>query len=659
MQGKVIEYVEHGRFICAVVMSESGKRLHLLNLNGREVNLPVARVVHQSKSLLPIDSQRNQIIQDLQEICQIRQEMKLPTPLQEVWELASEDVSQSYTPRFLAELCFGGQAGDDQIAAFLRAVFEDRIYFRYRGEMIQAHSPEVVEQLLVKQEQEQKKEVMLGRGSEAIAMIWAGEEPGEWPAAECVKLLNDYYLFANEAADWQLARELLKRAGLTRPHDPFRFLVKIGHWQANENIALLRHQIPQEFPDEALSQTDSILTHAGKIEDDRRLDLRDLRVLTIDGPSTRDFDDALHIEKRGDNFEVGIHITDVARYLAPGSPLFKEAEYRTTSLYLPDANIPMLPRELSEGLLSLIAGEDRAALSFMLTISSAGEVLSSKIVRSVIRVKEQLTYFEAEELCKTDPDLKNLLLLSRTLYQNRIEAGALIIPIPDVTFRFEQGEVTDVVLLDVNVPMRMMIAEYMVLANCLAAAYLSDRQEAGLYRTQAPARKRFFKQPGDDLFINFRQRRFLSRGHLLTTPKPHDGVGTQQYTTVTSPIRRILDLVIQHQISGLLSGEGARFSEAELNGFASIISSSQSKINLVRQLRHRYWLFKYLETRKDQRFAAFVLDRRNHKVQVVLKDLLFEGELPANQAFWPELGDNVMVRIGQVSALNNTIRLEW
>ena len=665
MLGTIIEYIEHGRFVCAVVTGEPGKRLHLLNLNGREVKLAANRVVHQSRRRLPVDTAgRDQLIAELKEICALRANMELPVSLHEVWQLIAEEGDAKFAPRFLAELCFGGEVDDDQEAAFLRAVFEDKIYFKYRGEHIRAHSPEAVAQLIERREREREKEAFLDAAAVALRRVWRGEEAGEWERDRVVGILRDYYLLGKECGGETaiMARDLLKRAGLTAPHDPFHVLVKLGVWSAHENLGVLRHGVPVEFGPEALAQGESIVAALESEHFYGRRDYRDLPLVTVDGAATRDFDDALHIERRGENFLVGVHISDVAGHIPPKSPLFREAEARVSSLYFPDAVIPMLPPSLSEGALSLIEGRDRPAVSCMVTLSPDGEVLSYQLVRSLVRVRRQLTYEQAERQARRDgADLHDLLTLSVRLKQRRIKAGALIIPIPDVNFRFdERGDVAEVRLSPVDSPMRSMVAEYMVLANTLFARFLADRQEPGLYRSQGPARKRFFSQPDEsDLFVNFRQRRFLSRGNLTTTPKRHDGVGVEQYTTVTSPIRRLLDLVVQHQITGILAGRGAPFMLSDLNEFAAIITSTQSRLNVVRQLRHRYWLFRYLERRQGERFSAFVLDKRNRKVQVVLRDFLFEGELPFNNAIRPDLGDEVMVRVARVSAMDNIIRLEW
>ncbi len=663
MQGRIIEYIEQGKFICALVVGETGKRLHLLNQNGRDVNLPTGRVLHLNSGKIPEAMGREHVLQILGEISDLRKNLVLPVSLQEVWELVVDEGGLHFTPDFLADLCFGGTANDDQVAAFLRAVLNDKLYFRYKGGELQVHAPEVVEQLLAKREVELQQELMLSEGAVALRALWEDKEGGQIPP-DCLELLRDYYLFDKDVDDFLLARELLKRAGLTAPHDIFHLLVKCGYWSEHENIPLQRHQLPIDFSAEAMIQTKEIMAGcgAGNIQEGRR-DLRDLAVLTVDGPSTRDFDDALHVTRLpGGNFEVGVHISDVAHYIVPGSPLYREVEARTTSLYFADGVVPMLPTQLSEGVLSLLVDQDRAALSFIVQLSPLGEIVDYKIVRSMIRVKKQLTYQEAEESLSSDADLQDLVMLSKRLYDNRIDAGALMIPIPDVVVRLtddDDGGVGGIDLLPVDTTMRLMVAEFMVLANSLSAEFLVDRQEAGLFRSQGAARKRFFKRPDDDIFILFRQRRFLSRGDLGTTPKRHDGVGVEQYTTTTSPIRRLLDLVMQHQITSILQGQGAKFTELDLKGTANKISAVQPKINLVCQQRYRYWLFSYLKRHKNGRLPAFVLDKRNHKVQVVLKDYLLEGELPANQGAHHELGDNIMVKLAAVNVLDNTFRLEW
>jgi len=659
--GKVIEYVEHGKFICAAVLEINGKRLRLINQHGREVNLPQARVVHCSVEA-PVKNSSRQMIEDiLTETARVRREIELPVPLEEVWELACDSNETALSCRFLTELCFGDNPTDNHEAAFLRTIFKDRLFFKYKNGKIFIHSPEVVNQLKAKEEEEKKRELLLEQGAKGISMIMEGKNLENWPdRGYCLHIIGQYYLFNREAEEFDTAKQILKRAGLTAPHDPFRLMVKTGIWDKNENIPLLRQQIPVEFTPEENKAAQAISEPpAAELCQDGRLDLRHLPLITIDGKGTKDFDDAIHIEKKGDNFLVGIHITDVAHYIRPRTTLFELATTRTTSLYFPDATIPMLPKDLSENILSLKEGAERPAVSFMVELSPQGKIISSKIVRSVVQVKRQLNYQDAEQVFQNDEELSALVQLSRALQKNRLQAGALIIPIPDVSIHIDADDNVSVKLLSVESNMRVLVSEFMVLANSIGAEYIALRQYPGLFRSQKPPQKRLFQEPQDDLYLNFRQRRHLARGLLSTVAKRHSGVGVEQYTTLTSPIRRLLDLVMQLQLTEILKGNGPLFSIKDLNGVAQDIALAASKCNLVRQRRHRYWLLKYLEPRQGGAVSAFILARNSNRVRVVLKDILLDGELPPTQGNNHGPGDNIMVKIAKVSPLDNILRLDW
>jgi exoribonuclease II len=659
LQGKLVEYIEQGKFFCALVLEDQNKRLRVLAHNGREVNLPPSRIVHQSSSGYSPDGGREELIRLLRERGERRQALMAEVDLPAIWELAQESAQAVFSPAFLAELSFGERAGDDQVAALLRCVIDDKLYFKYKEGQVVAHTVEVVEQLRQRQEKERQEAALLTSGARGLLQLGQGEAPGDWPErAECLRLVRDFYLFGKEAPESDLARELLKLARLNRPHDSFHLLVRAGEWEANENIPLLRQELPTEFSPEALAQAGSFPEPDGEeLVAVGRRDLRHLELLTIDGESTRDYDDALHLERRGENFLVGIHISDVAHYVHPGDPLYAEALRRTTSIYLPDRQIPMLPPAVSEGICSLIAGRPRAAMSFLVLLSPAGEVLDFDLVRSVITVKRQLSYPAVDGMLATDGELQTLADLSQQLRKRRVEKGAVIMPIPDVDIRPEP-EIA-IRLADVDTPSRTLIAEFMVLANSLGAQYVADRQVPGLFRSQEPPRKLLVGTPDKDLLVNFLQRRCLSPGKLETKPRPHSGVGVMMYTTVTSPIRRLLDLAMQHQLTGLMRGQGARFTAGEMQELVGIIVAGQGRVGQVRQLRQRYWILKYLEQHQGERFDALVLTWGPKRVQVLLTDFLLEGDLPSTGAMRLQPGETVKIAIGRANALDNDLRLEW
>lgn len=660
--GKIVEYIEQSRFYCAVVLDETVKRLRIMNQNGREMNLPAGRIIHQAREALPGGMSRDAMQQQLKETDQRRQQLMAEVDLAEVWQLAKDDADTLFAPDFLAGLVFGEDAGDDQVAAFLRCVFLDRLYFKYKDGHITAHHPEIVEQLRSRLEKEQEREALLGRGADILhKLAESGKMPAAWPERElCLGLITDFYLHGNEAPESALARDLLKKAGLTRPHDVYHLLVSAGVWQPDENIPLLRSGIMTEFSGQVLRAAQTPEPDPQALLAEGRRDLRHLPLFTIDGAETRDFDDALHVEKLTDGgYRVGIHVADVAHYVKPGDPVFAEAKQRVTSIYFDDMQVPMLPRALSEGVCSLIAGKPRAAMSFLVEMSEGGEVKGYEIVPSVVTVSRQLTYQQAETMLERDEPLRQLRDLSRHLLHKRIQNGAVLLPIPDVNIRFDADHTPQVTLAEVDTPARLLVAEFMVLANMLAADFIAGRMAPGLFRGQDDPYQRLIQGYQRELFTIWRQRKQLKPGQILTSPRYHSGVGVMQYTTVTSPIRRLLDLVMQHQIYHLKKGKGALFSETELRDIIGIITTTQSRVNQARRDRHRYWLIKYLAARLGRQVEALVVGRGPRRVNVVLLDCLLEADLPPNQGMMIQPGDTVWVRVAKAEPLDNTLRLEW
>lgn len=660
--GKIVEYIEHGKFICAMVIGEEAKRLRLINQNGREIKLAQARVLHQTAKAVVGGESREDVQRLLQEVNQKRHGLTEQVDLAEIWELASEEQQSAFMSDFLAGLCFGEDASEDQVAAFLRTIFADRLFFKYREGLIQVHSAEVVEQLKVKAEKEKERDALLGRGAEALAMLRQGEDPGVWPEKEkCLALVRDYYLYGNDFEESDLARELLKRAKLSGTHEVYHLLVQAGVWHRDENIPVMRYEVPNEFADDILQEASACTEpELAELLAEGYRDFTDLPLLTIDGEMTRDYDDALHLEKRGDNYLVGIHIADVSRYVKPGSLLFDEARRRCTSLYFPDGQIPMLPQKLSEGVCSLIQDKIRAATSIMVELSGDGEVLDCRITASAVKVKRRLSYNEANQLLDSDEELQTLARLGKVLHEKRIKGGALVMPLPDVIIDVDQdNDQVAVSLDDGHSGTRALIAEFMVLGNTLAASYVADREVPGLFRGQDDPHKRLFEGFNRDLFLNCRQRRFLRPAKITTRAKPHSCVGVMQYTTMTSPIRRLLDLVMQLQLMSMSRGQGAVFQEHELNGLLADISRVQSRANLVKRLRFRYWLLRYLEPLVGERVEALIIDRGKKRINVVLTDIMMDADLPLTQGVSAEPGSIVKVKIEHVKPLDDLLRLAW
>lgn len=662
--GKIIEYLDNGKFVCALVTESQPKRLRLINQNGREVNLPTSRVVHCSIQTHPINIGRESLTKQLRETTEKRCLLMNNINLAEIWELTAEDGANTFSPDFLAELTFGEKANDDTVSAFLRCVFEDKLFFKYKEGRIRANSPEKVEQLQQQLEKERRRAQLVEQGAKILAGILAADTLDHQFTtihAETLGIIRDYYLFGTDAEGFDIAQKLLQTAGLHKPHDPFHLLVKAGIWSPNENIPLLRNQLPVNFSLAARQQAEHILQRGQNdlFNDPGRMDLTHLAPLTIDGPTTLDFDDSLSLEEQDGNYLVGIHISDVAYYVRPGDALFSEAMHRGTSIYFPEGQIPMLPRHLSQGICSLIQGETRATISFMILLSPEAEILKVRISPSITRVKRRLTYDEVDKMLETDPEIKILNMLRRKLRTERLKNGALLLPFPDVNIFIDHQAKVHVSLSKSDTPARTIISEMMILANTVAAKYVADRMVPGLFRSQPILQNRIVHGEDDDLFQNTLQRKHLPRGELSTTAKSHSGLGVSHYTTVTSPIRRLLDLVMQHQLNSIVRRQVPCFTEEMCKDFTSVLTRTLTTANNVRQQRQRYWLLKFLADRQGQYIDAMVIQSGPKRVNLLLTDILMDIDLPAPGGKNPDPGAMVKVRVIKSEPLDSVVRFDW
>lgn len=662
--GKLIEYLDNGKFICALVTENQSKRLRLINQNGREVNLPPSRVVHCSSATHPLSGSREELTNQLRYTTEKRLALMTDVNLEEIWELTVEESSNVFSPSFLAELIFGEDATDDTISALLRCVFSDKLFFKFKEGRILANSAEKVAQLQLQIEKEARKEALIARGGDILRQVEAGNLTASSFTdfeEEVFTLLKEWYLFGKEAKQADVAQKLLKSANFSHPHAPFHLLVQAGIWSADENIPLLQNQLADGFSLAARQQAERLLQrgHEELFADPVRKDLTHLSPLTIDGSTTLDFDDALTVEQSGENYLVGIHISDVAHYVRPGDPLFLEAMHRGTSIYFPERQIPMLPRHLSQGICSLIQGEIRAAFSFMILLSAEAEVLKIRIFPSIIKVARRLTYDQVDQMLTTDSEIKTLEMLRRKLRRRRLDNGALLLPFPDVNIYVDYQGKVHISLARSDTPARTIVAEMMILANAEAARYVADRMVPGLYRSQPPLQKRIVHGEDDDLYQNTLQRRQLPRGELSTVAKPHSGLGVPQYTTITSPIRRLLDLVMQHQLHSIVRHKEPCFTEEMCRDFTSVLTRTLNTANNVRIQRQRYWILKYLSERQGQIMKALVIQAGPKRVHLLLPDLLMDIDLPATGAAGVVPGNTVQVRVVQSEPLDNRVRFDW
>ena len=262
-------------------------------------------------------------------------------------------------------------------------------------------------------------------------------------------------------------------------------------------IIIRKFHIPHEFPEDVLQQAREFSSIIPEDEIRKRQDYRGLDIVTIDGETARDFDDAVWVDRLDNgNYALQVHIADVSYYVRPGSPIDREARKRGTSVYFPDRAVPMLPVELSTDICSLRPQVDRLVMSAILEIDNSGEVVGQEFTRGVIRSAERMTYTNVHLLLEGDAGVREqyarlvdrfelMKELALKLNRKRVKRGSIDFDLPEPIIEFEKGEMIGVVRSPRNIAHRI-IEEFMLSANEAVASHLEQAEIESMYRIHEP-----------------------------------------------------------------------------------------------------------------------------------------------------------------------------
>jgi ribonuclease R len=276
-----------------------------------------------------------------------------------------------------------------------------------------------------------------------------------------------------------------------------RVIEILGHpddFGVDVEVMIRKHHLPHKFPPEVLAQAQSIPSTIRADEIVQRRDFRDMDIVTIDGETARDFDDAVWVDRLpSGNYALHVHIADVGYYVRPGTPIDQEAYLRGTSVYFPDRAVPMLPLELSTEICSLRPQVDRLVLSALLEIDHRGDIVRQEFTRGVIRSAERMTYTNVHLLLEGDAGLRErykplverfelMKELALVLNRKRTRRGSIDFDMPESMILFDElGEMTGIARHPRNIAHRI-IEEFMLSANEAVASHLEQLDIPSIYR---------------------------------------------------------------------------------------------------------------------------------------------------------------------------------
>ncbi|MFN3921107.1 MAG: ribonuclease catalytic domain-containing protein [Caldimicrobium sp.] len=650
----VVDVYYKDKITTAYVKEVKGKKLHLLLPSGKEELLSHQALLSLGKSKISL-THSAQIEEFLKEKQALREKIKEELELKELWEVIAEDLDKS-TSWELMHLLLGRVPTCDEVAGFMRKVVEDRIYFSVEGpDLVKVRSKEEVKNLLIQKEKELKRLQLIAEGDTFLQAVISNklETFPEERKTFWIELLKQYVLYEESFEQGKLLKEILQKNAIDSPTRLVELLAKKNIINEDWFYELEKLHFPTQFSQKALKEAELILSQSYNFS--KHLDLTNLFTFTIDAKETEDFDDALSIEKEGSKFILYVHITEVARYINPNMALWEEALERASTLYLPETIYPMFPFSLSHGKFSLREGEIKPVMTFKFTLSKEGDVESCEIFSSLVRIKKRFTYEEVDKYLEAgEPFWREFYQIFKPFKEYRSKNGAFAVILPEIQIRvLPNGEILCQKIE--MTPARDLVAEAMILANFYGAKFMIEKDIPTIFRSQKmPFQIIEIKE--NSLYHQILQLKFMSKSELSLEPAYHSGLGLPHYTTLTSPIRRFLDLLTQWQLLCYLEAN-SYLSKEEVFKILSYLQQNLQRAQFLQNRRKKYYLLKYLKLYKSEDILkGIILDTQGRKYKVYLPDFNLTGEALGYKGTF-NAGDEVRVKLEKVNPYYETLRL--
>ncbi|MBR9922433.1 MAG: ribonuclease R [Bacteroidetes bacterium] len=448
-------------------------------------------------------------------------------------------------------------------------------------------------------------------------------------------------------------------------------LGKQGGSDIEMKAILINNGFNLEFSEEVMAEANDLRDEIPVQEINIRRDMREVPTMTIDPVDAKDFDDALSFQYlENGNLEIGVHIADVSHYVKPGSALDKEAFERSTSVYLVDRVLPMLPENLSNKLCSLRPNEDKCTFSAVFEFDKSDKLVSRWFGKTVTHSNRRFTYEEAQagiESGKGDfaKELRKLNGLAKKLRKERFNTGSIDFDSEEVRFRLDEDGVPIEVYVKDRFDAHLLVEDFMLLANREVATYIHQRgQEQEIpfvYRIhdepdpdKVAELARFARQLGFDMNVGSPEEiaksynrmtkaaqkdpsvallqpiaiRTMSKAAYSSDNIGHYGLGFDYYTHFTSPIRRYSDVLVHRILERNIDGKTLRMKKSALEEQCQHISSQERRAMSAERESIKYKQAEYMEKHIGDVFEGRVSGIIDFGIFIELADSKCEGMVP-------------------------------
>jgi exoribonuclease-2 len=624
--GAIVAWWDGDALAVGLVAAEEKQRLRLVRSQGRDERVRPARLVAivNGDAGVPGDDPasreraRTRVAEAERGLRRAAQAVEVALVWDIVREGRDETSGDTLSTGELAELALDSGTGE-ACAAMTLALLADGLHFVRKSDGWLPRAPSAVTALREERARLARRE---GETREFLSALAATVDSGVFTERGTEaerRYLEALEQLAVHGDDCRVpardvALEALEASGLrwARPHEgAFRLLRRLGHFASDdENLQVARFELRTTFPEAVLERARE--RAAGGFDRDGRTDLTALAAFSIDSPHTREIDDLLSIETRpGGGQRLGVHIADPCAFVDPDDPVDREALSRGLTHYMPDLRLPMLPPVLSEDAASLVAGEERPALSFLVDLDADGEVARFELTPSVVRSHARLDYDEADRrVAAADPALAGLADVGRLRQQARARSGAVTLRAPEVDVHVDAAMRPVLEQISADSPSRLAVTEAMVLAGAIAARFCRAAGLPAGYRRQAPPADPP-ESPADGVWNAVavrRARRAMRRAEVGLEAGAHAGLGLDAYVQASSPLRRFQDLAVHRQILSGLRGGPPCYDDTAMRRIVATTERAEADARRAEEAADEYWLLRYLERYAGETVEATVVE---------------------------------------------------